>query len=139
MVAKKQSKTVQGSGFRKRAKARATVKPGKGIIRINKIPLESYGQEMYRMKLEEPFLILEGVRNKIDIDIDINGGGQNSQIEAARIAMVRAILDFMKDEKLKKQIVEYDRSFLISDVRRKEKSKPNCQGKARAKVQFSKR
>ncbi|WP_290901427.1 30S ribosomal protein S9, partial [Ferroglobus sp.] len=49
-------KVIVTSGKRKTAIARATIKPGKGRVRINKIPVEIYQPEMARMKIMEPLL-----------------------------------------------------------------------------------
>ncbi|MCG7854219.1 MAG: 30S ribosomal protein S9, partial [Methanoregulaceae archaeon] len=47
-------KIVNTSGKRKTAIARATLRPGSGIVRINSVPLEVYPNEMVRMKISEP-------------------------------------------------------------------------------------
>lgn len=130
------AKTIHTSGKRKRAIARATLRPGKGRVRINSQMLETYEPEVYRMKIEEPILIAEDISG-IDIDVNVLGGGINSQAEAARLAIARALVQNSK--KLEKAFLSYDRNLLIADVRRKEASKPNCQGQARSKVQSSKR
>ena len=47
------------------------------------------------------------------------------------------MVEFSKSTKLKEEFLEYDRNFLVSDVRYKETHKPNRHGKARSKVQKS--
>jgi len=71
-----------------------------------------------------------------DIFINVAGGGPESQIEASRLAIAKAILAFTKNVELRKTFLNYDRSLLIADVRRKEQYKPN-DSKARAKRQKS--
>lgn len=130
-------KTIVVSGKRKTATARATIKAGKGNVRINDKALEGYSPEMYQMKIKEPLMLAEDHAKKVDIDVDVNGGGINSQAEAARLAIAKALIAFTKDKKLEKQFLDYDRQLLVADVRRKEVKKPNAHGKARSKVQKS--
>ena len=52
------AKIINTSGKRKTAIARATLKAGKGIIRINSVPLEVYGSDVTRMKIQEPLLLV---------------------------------------------------------------------------------
>ena len=42
-------KIINTSGKRKTAIARATIKAGKGVIRVNSVPLEKYGTN-YRIR-----------------------------------------------------------------------------------------
>lgn len=127
-------KIIHTSGKRKRAIARATLKPGKGIVRINGNLLEEFKPKMYQMKLMEPFILAQEVADKVNISVSINGGGINGQTEAARLAIGRALVAF--DNKLEKPFLAYDRQLLVADVRRKEVYKPN-DSKARAKRQKS--
>ena len=62
-------KIVNSSGKRKKAIARATIKAGKGRIRINKIPLELYSTELVRLKIQEPLAIASKKVDKVDINI----------------------------------------------------------------------
>ncbi|HJN32031.1 MAG TPA: 30S ribosomal protein S9, partial [Candidatus Poseidoniia archaeon] len=48
------AKVIHTSGKRKTAIARATVRSGKGRIRINKKPVEFYQPELARLKIQEP-------------------------------------------------------------------------------------
>jgi len=76
--------------------------------------------------------------NKIDIDIRVKGGGVMGQMQAARNCIAKAFVQFFDDLELTKRFLEYDRSFLVDDVRRVESKKP-LGPKARAKKQHSKR
>jgi len=122
-------------GTRKTAVARATLKEGKGKVRINNVLIDAYGPDMQRMKVLEPVLIAGDTAKKVDIQVTVTGGGFNAQAEAARVAIARALVAFEK--KLEKQFQVYDRHLLVADVRRKETHKPNRHGKARAKRQKS--
>ena len=128
-------KIINTSGKRKRAIAKATLKEGKGRIRINNIPLEHYNNELYKMKIMEPIILTGDLINKVDIKISVKGGGINGQAEAARVALAKALVAY--DKSVEKTLLNYDRRLLVADVRRKETSKPNRHGKARAKVQKS--
>ena len=128
-------KTVNTSGKRKRSVARATIREGTGIVRVNKVPLSVFNPKIARLKIIEPMLLAGELAGKVDIDINVNGGGYNSQAEASRVALANAMVEFSKSTKLKEVFLEYDRNFLVSDVRYKETHKPNRHGKARSKVQ----
>jgi len=130
-------KTIITSGKRKRAIARATLKEGKGIIRVNKILLDFYEPQMYRLKLREPLILAGDVINKININVKVLGGGIAAQAEASRLAIARALVEYTKSERLKDKFLKYDRQLLVADIRRKEPSKPNRHGQARAKKQKS--
>jgi small subunit ribosomal protein S9 len=128
-------KPIHVSGKRKRAIARATLKRGTGKVRINKIPLAVFQPKMARLKIKEPLLLAHEQKNKVDIDINVKGGGMSSQVEATRLVIGKALAKF--DSKLEEVLLKYDKHLLIADVRRKETSKPNRHGKARAKRQKS--
>src|SRR3989344_1443059 len=89
------TKVVHTSGTRKRAVARATLKPGKGLIRINKMLLDVYG------------------------------GGWQAQSEATRLAIARGLLEFSGSKDLKQTFLDYDRHLIVADIRTTEPSKPN--------------
>lgn len=128
-------KRIMTSGKRKSAIAMATLRQGAGIIRINGHLLDTYEPELCRLKLKEPLIIAGNAAAGINIDVTVYGGGTASQTEACRLAIARALV--VTDKKLQKQFLDYDRTLLVADVRRKESRKPNCHGKARAKRQKS--
>lgn len=128
------------SGKRKSAVARAVLReknPGK--ITINKKPYQNL-QLFDRLKIEEPLRIAEKIIGNLKFSVEINvvGGGHKGQIDAARIALARAIIKFTDNKDLEKVFLEYDRNLLVADVRRKEAYKPG-DSKARRKRQSSKR
>ena len=127
------------SGKRKTAGARATIKEGSGKIKINGKFLETLTM-FDKLKIEEPLRISENVlgKNNFDLNIKTNGGGEKGQIDAARLALARAIIEFTKSKELVEAFMNYDRNLLVADVRRKEAYKPG-DSKARAKRQSSKR
>jgi len=127
------------SGKRKRAVARAILTQGTGKININKKPYENL-QLFDKLKIAEPLEITKKVLGdlKFDVNIHVRGGGEKSQVEAARVALSRAIIGFAKSKELNDVFVAYDRNLLVADVRRKEAYKPG-DSKARKKRQSSKR
>lgn len=126
------------SGRRKRAIAKATIRTGTGIVRINKKPINSFSM-LRRLALEEPLRIAENVlksKPSFDIHVNVRGGGNEAGVHASRLAIARAIIEFTKSEELRKAFLSYDRSLLVADVRRKEQYKPG-DSKARKKRQKS--
>lgn len=127
-------KAIQTIGKRKSAIAKATLSPGKGVIRINKKLLNTIQPEFFKQRIMEPLLLSEDAYLKTDIDVVVSGGGIQGQTEATRLAIARALVEFNK--KLKKVFLDYDRHLLIQDVRFKETRKPN-DSKARSSRQKS--
>jgi small subunit ribosomal protein S9 len=112
------------SGKRKSAIARATVRSGKGRIRINNVHLRIYEPKIARDRISEPVLhVDETTLKQIDIDVKVSGGGFMGQAEASRMAIARALLRWTKSSRLKTAFTEYDRSMLAGDPRRKEPKK----------------
>jgi len=130
---------IYSAGKRKTAIAKVVLTDGSGKILFNKKNYKSL-QIFDRLPLEEPIRIAEKVLGKITFDASINvlGGGSKGQIDAARLALARGIVDFTKSKELEEAYLEYDRTLLVADVRRKETYKPG-DSKARAKRQSSKR
>ncbi len=130
-------KIVTISGKRKTAIARATIRAGRGRIRINNVPLEIFEPQIARLKIMETLLQVDDeLRNQIDISIKVLGGGFMGQAEAARTAVARGILKWTKSKHLQSVFTEYDRTMLAGDPRRKEPKKFGGPG-ARAKRQKS--
>jgi len=125
------------SGKRKRAIARATVKPGIGKVRINSRPIETIEPEFLRLRLQEPLRLAGSIATKVNVKVKSHGGGWNSQIEAARLAIAKALVDYTGSKELKETYHDYDRHLLVADTRRKEMRKPMRHSRARAKRQQS--
>lgn len=129
-------KRVQTSGKRKTAIARAVITEGKGRIRINKKPLEIIEPEVVKMKITEPLLLAGELAEKVDINVNVKGGGIMGQAEAVRTAIGRGLVEFSSDSNLRGIFAEYDKTLLKSDPRRKETKKYGGKG-ARSKKQKS--
>jgi len=133
---KAKKKVTNTSGKRKTAIARCTIKPGKGIIRINGIPFEFFGPELARLKIHDALQFIPDRVNKINICIDVKGGGILGRADAIRTAVARGLVEYFDDPELKTTLVSHDRSLLVSDTRRKEPKHPLGRG-ARKKRQKS--
>ncbi|MBN2880641.1 30S ribosomal protein S9 [Candidatus Woesearchaeota archaeon] len=131
----KKQTVVQTVGKRKRAIARATLKPGQGIIKINNYALETFNNELFVGKIKEVLILAGEDAVKYDIKVSVDGGGFTGQADAIRLAIGKALVE--ANPKLKDVFLRYNRNFLVADTRRKEVRKPNCAGKARSKVQKS--
>ena len=129
-------KTVHVSGKRKKAIARASLKKGKGIVRINSLNLDAYTPNIARMMITEPMILAGDIAKKVDININVRGGGWHSQADAARLVIAKALVEYSESQELKKKYLAYDRHLLVADTRRTEPSKPN-DSKPRAKRQKS--
>ena len=127
------------SGKRKRAVARAVLIEGNGKVTINNKDHNTL-QMLDKLKIEEPLRIAKEILGdlKFNVAINVRGGGEKGQLEAARLALARAIVEFSKSKALSDAYTSYDRALLVADVRRKEAYKPG-DSKARKKRQSSKR
>ncbi len=129
-------KLVHTSGKRKQAIARATIKEGKGKVRINKMMLDTYNPELARLRIMEPLLLAGEIAGKVNIEVNVKGGGWQAQAESARLAIAKGLVEYSGSKLLKQQYLQYDRHLMVSDVRRAESSKPN-DSKPRKKRQKS--
>ena len=113
------------SGKRKTAVARAVAVDGSGKVTINRKSYENL-PFLDKLKIEEPLKIAEHVLGKLNFDVAINvrGGGEKGQIDASRVALARAIVELTKNKNVERAFLDYDRSLLVPDVRRKEAYKP---------------
>jgi small subunit ribosomal protein S9 len=118
-------KIVIATGKRKTSIARAVITPGEGRVWINNVPLEVYPIEMAREKIAEPLKLAGSLASKVDIKINVRGGGVMSQAEACRVAIARGLIEYFSElgNELRKLIREYDRHALSGDPRRTEPEK----------------
>ena len=130
------TKPINTSGKHKTAIARATVKPGKGGVRINSVPLDIFQPELARLKITEPLKLAGDKFKGMDISVKVQGGGQIGQAMAIRTAIARGIVGFLEDDEMEQLFRDYDRSLLVNDPRRKMPKRPLGKG-ARAKKQKS--
>jgi small subunit ribosomal protein S9 len=112
-------------GKRKKAVARAKIEAGKGKIEINSIPLEIWGNETLRLWIKEPLILAGELGKKIDITVNVKGGGLAGQAEAVRQAIARGLVEFFRSKELREKFLAYDRNLLVYDFRRTEPHKPS--------------
>jgi len=111
-------------GKRKTAIARATVRTGKGRIRVNSVSVEVFEPKLARDKIMEPLRLTgDEVWKQLDINVKVSGGGFMGQAEAARIAIAKCLLNWTKSARLRTTFIDYDRTMIASDPRRKEAKK----------------
>lgn len=128
-------KNIITSGRRKQSIAKATLKEGKGIVKVNNINVKVFTPEFSRLKIMEPLVLAGDISSKVDINVTVRGGGAVTQADAVRLAIGRALVQY--SPKLKEVYLNYDRQLLVADIRVKESAKPNHHGQARAKTQTS--
>ena len=123
-------------GRRKRAIARVFVRPGTGNFTVKKRKFEvEFPLDLLRMKIMEPFTVLDRTNSEFDISVNVDGGGSNGQCEAIRLGIARALNEMDRDTN---RPALKSHGLLTRDARiveRKKYGKP----KARKSTQFSKR
>jgi small subunit ribosomal protein S9 len=106
-------------------------------VRIENQPVELVDPESAQLKMLEPFRITDDdLRDDVDIDVSIEGGGVMGQADAARTAIARGLVQHTNDAELRDAYMEFDRSLLVNDVRQSEAKKWGGPG-ARARYQKS--
>lgn len=121
-------------GRRKESVARVRLTLGTGKRIANKRTMKKYlAREILEMVVEQP-LKLVGLSDKVDINVNVNGGGLSGQAGAIRLGIARALIKY--DEELRPTLKK--NGFLTRDSRMVERKKPG-QPKARKRFQFSKR
>lgn len=125
------------SGKRKTAVAKATIEDGNGVVTVNKRPI-TFLSDLQQLEISEPLVLAHDVLGelKFDIAVNVKGGGIACQVEAARLAIAKAIVKFTKNDDVKNAFLAYDRNMIIADTRRKEACKPG-DSKARSMRQTS--
>jgi small subunit ribosomal protein S9 len=127
-------RVVISVGKKKTAVARAVIRPGIGRVRINGYPLGLWPIEMARIKIAEPLILAGELAKKVDIDVNVSGGGYMGQAIATRIAIARGLVAYFQSQELKELYERYDPYMLKGDPRRTEPKKPGIKH-ARSKRQ----
>ena len=133
-MAKSGTDGFYATGRRKEATARVWVKAGAGSVMINGRPMDEYfGRETSIMVINQPLQVLEQL-GKIDMTVNVRGGGLSGQAGAIRHGLSRALARLNPEFRppLKKA------GFLTRDSRSVERKKSGQPG-ARRRFQFSKR
>ena len=123
-----------GTGRRKTSVARVRLAPGSGKIVINHRPFETYfPMDTQRATVIQP-LSVTGTSDKLDVKVNVTGGGPQGQAGATRHGIARALLKF--DANLRPALKA--EGLLTRDPRERERKKYGQPG-ARKRFQFSKR
>ncbi len=124
-----------GCGKRKTSIARVRLYPkGKGLVTVNNRPMQEYFTMSTSAGTIMAPLKLTSLAKDFDISALIKGGGVNSQAEALRHGIARALLVY--NDTLRGTLKKA--GFLTRDARIKERKKPGLK-RARRAPQFSKR
>ena len=123
-----------GTGRRKTSVARVYIREGAPGIKVNGRSLEEYFPlESLRDLLKQPLLVTAN-EEKLNILVNVRGGGINGQAGAVRHGIARALVEL--DETNRPTLKA--NGFLTRDARMVERKKYGQPG-ARKKFQFSKR
>lgn len=123
-----------GLGRRKSAVARVRIRPGKGEIKVNKRDLDVFfTQEKDRAMVVAPLKATETL-GKVDVFVNVGGGGYTGQSGAIVLGVARALLAANGDY----ESVLRENGYLTRDSRIVERKKYGQRG-ARRRFQFSKR
>ena len=125
---------IQSTGRRKAAVARVRLRPGSGIVTVNKRPIGDYfPSATHRMVITEPMRLVDKAE-VYDIDTTLDGGGVSGQAGALRLGIARALVEL--EPELRAPLKRA--GFLTRDSREKESKKYGLK-KARKAPQYSKR
>jgi len=126
--------TFSATGRRKSASARVRLVEGSGKLLCNGREFERYfSHENFAKQAYAPLLTVE-LREKMDVEVNVSGGGISGQAGAVAHGIARALQKFKPELRaaLKKA------GHLKRDPREKERKKAGQPG-ARKRFQFSKR
>ena len=134
-------------GQRKTSKAVATIAKGSGRVRINNTPAELIAPDVAKELVLTPLTLIGELRNRVDINVQVHGGGFMGQAFASAVAISRALTGeekggkdprehpFTKSvrEEVRRKLTEYDRHLLSGDSRQTESKKFGGPGARRRK------
>jgi small subunit ribosomal protein S9 len=134
-------------GQRKSSRAVATIAKGSGRVRVNNTPAELIAPDVAKELVLTPLTLVGELRNRVDINVQVSGGGFMGQAFAAAVAISRAMTGqekggrdprdhpFTKSvrEEIRRKITEYDRHLLSGDSRQAESKKFGGPGARRRK------
>jgi len=134
MATSSTKKGVHTVGKRKTSIARIWMKPGTGVITINRRSMEAYYlRATSKMVIMQPLEITDTV-GKYDITVNVAGGGLSGQAGAIRHAIARALAE----SDIEKRKILKSAGLITRDARKKERKMYGLAG-ARRRYQYSKR
>nr|4V9L_AI Chain AI, 30S ribosomal protein S9 [Thermus thermophilus HB27]4V9L_CI Chain CI, 30S ribosomal protein S9 [Thermus thermophilus HB27]4V9M_AI Chain AI, 30S ribosomal protein S9 [Thermus thermophilus HB27]4V9M_CI Chain CI, 30S ribosomal protein S9 [Thermus thermophilus HB27]4W29_AI Chain AI, 30S ribosomal protein S9 [Thermus thermophilus HB8]4W29_CI Chain CI, 30S ribosomal protein S9 [Thermus thermophilus HB8]4X62_I Chain I, 30S ribosomal protein S9 [Thermus thermophilus HB8]4X64_I Chain I, len=123
-----------GTGRRKEAVARVFLRPGNGKVTVNGQDFNEYFQGLVRaVAALEPLRAVDALGH-FDAYITVRGGGKSGQIDAIKLGIARALVQYNPDYRAKLKPL----GFLTRDARVVERKKYG-KHKARRAPQYSKR
>ena len=123
-----------GTGRRKEAVARVFLRPGNGKVTVNGQDFNEYFQGLVRaVAALEPLRAVDAL-GRFDAYITVRGGGKSGQIDASKLGIARALVQYNPDYRAKLKPL----GFLTRDARVVERKKYG-KHKARRAPQYSKR
>ncbi len=125
---------MYATGRRKEAVARVWIWPGEGKITVNNRDIDQYfGRATSKMMLRQALEVVEQL-DKVDVSVNVAGGGLTGQAGAIRHGLARALAKLNPEFRpvLKRA------GFITRDPRAVERKKYGQPG-ARKRFQFSKR
>jgi len=123
-----------GTGCRKSSVARVRLSTGSGKITINNRAFEEYiPSAATRLDVLQPLELTENT-SKLDVNVNVHGGGLSGQAGAIRLGITRALMQLNADLRP----VLKEKGLVTRDPRAKERKKYGLK-KARRASQFSKR
>ncbi|MDR2817244.1 MAG: 30S ribosomal protein S9 [Oscillospiraceae bacterium] len=123
-----------GTGRRKHAVARVRLYEGTGKVIVNGRSMDDYfGMETLKLIVRQPLELTKTI-GKLDVIVNVTGGGLAGQAGAIRHGIARALLQL--DAELRPAIKK--EGYLTRDSRMKERKKYGLKA-ARKAPQFSKR
>jgi small subunit ribosomal protein S9 len=127
-------KLLHTIGRRKTSIVRLYISLGNGKIIVNNRDYKEYFTKIFlKYKILQPFILTNNIK-KYNVRINVNGGGVNSQVEAIRLAISRALCSIENE-----YVTNIKEHGLLSRDPRKVERKKFGKRKARKKFQFSKR
>ena len=132
---------------RKTCRALATISKGNGKVRINNVPAEVMEPKIAKEMVLTPIHLLGEIRNRVDINVKVQGGGFMGQAFASAVAVSRSLTGDGKGgrdpkdhpltrsmrEEVRRKILEFDRHLLSGDPRQTESKKFGGRGARRRK------
>ena len=132
---------------RKTCRALATISKGNGKVRVNNVPAEVMEPQIAKEMVLTPIHLLGEIRNRVDINVKVQGGGFMGQAFASAVAISRALTGDGKGgrdpkdhpltksmrEEVRRKILEFDRHLLSGDPRQTESKKFGGPGARRRK------
>lgn len=132
---------------RKTCRALATISKGNGKVRVNNVPAEVMEPKIAKEMVLTPIHLLGEIRNRVDINVKVQGGGFMGQAFASAVAISRALTGDGKGgrdpkdhpltksmrEEVRRKILEFDRHLLSGDPRQTESKKFGGPGARRRK------